>query len=352
MKKICMIIPSFSAKGGIASVVNGYKGSKLESKYNLKYIETYCDGGKIKKIWKAIIAYFLFIIQMFFNKPNVVHIHSSFGGSFYRKLPYIYISYFFKVPIINHIHGADFKKFYKDASNKKKYIIKKSYSKCLYIVALSQEWKDQLKLIVPDSKIQIIENYGILNTNGIEERKKKSNTFNILFLGFICKRKGCYDIPKIANKVLKEIPNAKFILAGSGEVENIKQITPKEIQENIIYPGWIRDKEKDKLLKEADIFFLPSYNEGMPMAILDAMGYGLPIVSSLVGGIPKIVLNNKNGFLTEPGNIENFSNFLIELLKNDKERKNFGSESINIIKNNYSLERHIEKIDYLYQLKV
>ena len=67
-KKICMIVPSFSAKGGIATVVNGYKGSELEKKYDIKYIETYCDGNKVKKIFKAINAYFLFLKEILINK--------------------------------------------------------------------------------------------------------------------------------------------------------------------------------------------------------------------------------------------------------------------------------------------
>lgn len=60
-------------------------------------------------------------------------------------------------------------------------------------------------------------------------------------------------------------------------------------KDNVEFPGWIRNEQKKQYLREADIFLLPSYNEGMPMAILDAMGCGLPIVSTDVGGIPKIV---------------------------------------------------------------
>ena len=48
-KKVCMIVPSFSAKGGIATVVSGYRGTELEKQYDIKYIESYCDGSKVKK---------------------------------------------------------------------------------------------------------------------------------------------------------------------------------------------------------------------------------------------------------------------------------------------------------------
>lgn len=349
MKKVCMVVPSFTAKGGIAAVVSGYRNSELEKKYNIKYIESYCDGGKANKTLKAIIAYFIFIKEIIFNKPDLVHVHSSFGASFYRKLPFVYIANIFRIPVVNHIHGADFNDFYLNASDKKKKFIRKVYNKCLYIVVLSQEWKEKIELLLDEKKIVIIENYGTLNEKAILERNIKSNEYKILFLGFICKRKGCYDIPAVVKKVSEKVPNIKFILAGTGEVEEIKKIIPNTIQKNIIFPGWIRNKEKDRLLKEADIFFLPSYNEGMPMAILDAMGYGLPIISTTVGGISKIVLNGKNGFLFEPGDIDGFSNSLIELLLDNDKRKSFERVSVNIIKDSYSLEKHIKKLYLLYE---
>ena len=347
-KRICMVVPSFSAKGGITSVVSGYKKSKLENDYDIRYIETYCDDSKISKFLIILKAYFKFLYLLFFWKPDIVHIHSSFGGSFYRKLPFIFLAYKTNIKIINHIHGADFNDFYLSASSWKKSLIKKTYGKCSVIIALSNEWKDKLKQIVNEEKIVVIENYGILEKNAIKERQYKVNNHNILFLGFICKRKGCYDIPKIVERVANEFPDVKFILAGSGDIDKIKAITPEKIKRNIFYPGWVRNEEKDKLLRNADLFFLPSYNEGMPMSILDAMGYGLPIVSTNVGGIKKIVHENENGFTCDPGDVMKLSEKILKLLMDDQLLKTAGNESVLIIKKYYSLETHIKKLELVY----
>ena len=348
MKKICMIVPSLSAKGGITAVVSGYRGSKLEEKYDIKYIETYCDGGIVCKLFIVLKAYFSFIYTILFWKPSIIHIHSSFGGSFYRKLPFIVISDFFHKTIINHIHGADFKEFYLSASKRKKDRIKKVYDKCTVIVALSKEWENNLKRIVDEKKIIVIENYGVLNLSAIKERQEKKNTNNILFLGFVCKRKGCYDIPQIVEIVKKDIPDVKFVLAGSGEIKQVKSIVPDTIKENIVFPGWVRDKQKDNLLREADLFFLPSYYEGMPMSILEAMSYGLPIVSTSVGGITKIVHDKENGFVAEPGDIEKLSKSIITLLTDTRLLKEAGNNSVLILKNGYSLDQHINKLISIY----
>ena len=348
-KTICMIVQDPFVKGGIASVVNGYKGSKLEEDFDIKYVESYKNGNKLEKLIKAFNGIIKFIKILIVDKPSVIHIHSSFGASFYRKIPFIYISHLLNKKIINHIHGANFEEFYDNAPNYKKRMIQNSYNKCNYLIALSEEWKVKLNKIVSEDKIVVIENYSILNKEAILEREKKDNNNQVLFLGELGERKGCYDIPEVVKAVSDVIPNVKFILCGDGEQEKIKnKLREYNIESKVEFPGWVRGNEKDKIMKESDILFLPSYNEGMPMAILDSMGYGLPIVSTTVGGIPKIVKNGINGYIYEPGDTVNFSKSIIHLLLNYNECKLFGEKSFKIVNDRYSLEKHIYLLEKLY----
>ncbi len=353
MKKVCMIVPNKMVKGGIASVVNGYRGSILEKDYKIIYVESYKDGNKFTKLLKAIKGYLQFIKVLIFNRPDLVHIHSSFGPSFYRKLPFIYLASWSRIPIVNHIHGADFNEFYVNASVKKKKIIRKVYSKCNKLIALSEEWKENLSQIVSKDKIVIIENYSILHEDALKERLNRPCNNQILFLGELGKRKGCYDIPFVIELVAKVVPNVKFVLCGAGNKDDealIKNmIIEKNIENNVVFPGWIRGEEKDKILRESDVFFLPSYNEGMPMSILDAMGYGLPVVSTNVGGIPRIVHNGKNGSYCSAGDISKLSLGIIMLLKNNEDLKKASKESFMIVREKYSLVNHLNRIKALYE---
>lgn len=353
MKKICMVVPNRLVKGGIAAVVNGYRGSKLEEDYDIAYVESYIDGSKLGKLLKGIKGYFYFIRILLKNKPDIVHIHSSFGPSFYRKMPFIYMASWFQIPIINHIHGADFDEFYVHATERKKRRIKAIYNKCDVLIALSEEWKERLAQIVSDEKITIIENYSILHEEVLDQRLKRKCNNIVLFLGELGRRKGGYDIPKVVEAVVKEIPDIKFILAGAGkecdEAAIKKLCEEKGVMCRISFPGWVRGEEKDKLLREADLFFLPSYNEGMPMSILDAMGYGLPIVSTKVGGIPKIVFPKINGELFAPGDIKGFSEAIISILKDKDYRGACERESLKIVELNYSLEHHLELLVNVYE---
>lgn len=352
MKKVCMVVPNSMVKGGIAAVVNGYRGSQLEKDYDVIYVESYKDGGKLTKLLKAINGYFHFLKVILIDKPDLIHIHSSFGPSFYRKLPFIYMASQAKIPIINHIHGADFDEFYVKASTKKKDLIKKVYGKCSKLIALSAEWKKQLSTIVPASKIIIIENYSVLYEDAFQERQKRSCNNQVLFLGELGKRKGCYDIPAVAKLVAEEIPHVKFLLCGTGNETDEKAIRKlikeKNVETNFVFAGWIRNEKKDRALRDSDIFFLPSYNEGMPMSILDAMGYGLPIVSTDIGGIPQIVRNGENGYILSPGDIRAMSDVIRYLLQHPDKSKLMGKESMKIINNKFSLQIHEKKLSQLY----
>ncbi|MDO5349827.1 MAG: glycosyltransferase family 4 protein [Lachnospiraceae bacterium] len=353
MKKVCMVVQDPMVKGGIAAVVNGYRGSQLEKDYQIVYVESYKDGGKYSKLLKAIRGYFHFLKVLVVDRPDLVHIHSSFGPSFYRKLPFIYMASWAGVPIVNHIHGADFESFFRNAVNRKKEYIRKVYDKCSVLIALSAEWKECLSRVVDSGKIRIIENYSILNEKAYEERNMRACNNRVLFLGELGQRKGCFDIPAVVEMVVATVPEVRFVLCGAGsrtdESAIKKLIEEKKVTANVEFPGWVRETEKDRVLREADVFFLPSYNEGMPMSVLDAMGYGLPVVSTKVGGIPKIVHSGENGICCDPGDVDSMAGAITELLTNDQTRKSASAFSMKIVKEGYSLEAHLKMLEKVYE---
>ncbi len=342
--KICMVVPDRLVKGGIASVVNGYREHDFGGKCEVNYIESYRNGSKWEKLAKALKGYLLFFREMILNKPDIVHIHSSFGPSFYRKMPFIYMACFRGVPVINHIHGAEFETFYLKASDRKKRRIRKVYGKCTMLIALSEEWKRNLESVVSPEKITVIENYcKIPDLSGTEKKKQ------ILFLGEIGKRKGCYDIPEIYGRVLEKGERLPLIMAGDGELAEVKKLfEDRDLLESVSFPGWVRGADKDKCLKESGIFLFPSYYEGMPMAVLEAMAYGMAIVTTRVGGIPHLLEDGVSGYLCEPGDIEGLSKRLLELSKDGDKRRKMGERARQKAIEEYSMESHIKKLMDLY----
>ncbi len=345
--KVCMVVPNAAVKGGIASVVNGYRGSVLEQKYKICYVESYCDGSKWQKLGKALCGYCAFLGQLFCDRPDIVHIHSSFGPSFYRKMPFIYMSCLFGIPVINHIHGAEFDRFYENASERKKKRIARVYGKCARLIVLSEEWKERIAAFVLEERIEVLENYCKIPEEPYDTGRK---TEQVLFMGELGRRKGCYDIPAIWQQVVKEMPSARLVMAGDGEMEAVKEAFVKQgIGSGVAFPGWVRHAEKEKLLRESGVFLFPTYNEGMPMAVLEAMSYGLGIVTTNVGGIPKLIQNGTNGCLEKPGDIQSMAQDVIRLLREPELRRAYGGSARALAMRDYGLERHLERLSMIYE---
>lgn len=346
MKKVLMIGAARNMKGGISTVINSYYETGLDELVDLEYVETLVEGNNLKKIifgLKAVIKY-LFIIKNY----DIIHIHMASRGSFFRKSIFVLIAKIFKKKIILHIHGAEFMVFYKNECIKiiKKYVIF-IFNIADKIIALSDQWKSNLTEIVDNNKIVVIRNSILIPK--VNENKDYSEA-NILFLGRIGERKGIYDLINVIEKIVKQGYRFKLKLAGDGDIEKVREICKsKNISRYIDTVGWINGDDKIKLLKESTIFVLPSYNEGLPMSILEAMSYSIPVIATNVGGIPEVVSNKINGYIIKAGDIKNLEESLIRLIEDKNLRCKMGNNAKETISDNFNLERIIKIIVRLYE---
>lgn len=353
-RRICMIVQQRDVKGGIAAVTNGYYGSRLEDDYDVRYVESYRDGSKWDKLLKALKGYLEFQKVLNEFKPSLVHIHSSFGPSFYRMQPFLYMAKRRGIPVVDHCHGADFDAFFENASDEKKDRIKKVYSKFDKVVVLSEEWRDRFSEVIPREKLVVIPNYCKPQSGSfVEDRAdERFDGKKILFLGEIGQRKGGFDLPDIIARTSKKVPGAEFVICGDGAESDVQKIK-EEIRKKcpgtkVSFPGWVRGEDKERVLRNAAIFLLPSYNEGLPMSILDAMAYGLPVVSTLVGGIPQLVHDGANGCLYKPGDTEGMAAGIASLLDDVDYYRAASLASLEVASSKYGFDRHLELLESVY----
>lgn len=343
--RVLMIGPGRNLKGGISSVVDSYYNIGLEKLVELEYLETFIEGSKLKKFLFALKSLLKFK-KVAMNK-DIIHIHMSSRGSFYRKSLFILKSYKMNKKIILHIHGSEFEKFYKDECNAilKKYV-RNIFRKCNKIIALSDEWKLILSEIENENKIEVLYNSIEIkeNKNSKDYSKKK-----ILFLGRIGQRKGVYDILEVAPQIIYKHPDVEFIIAGDGEVDKFRKLCEKkQINKNVNILGWTAGDKKIELLNEATVYLLPSYNEGMPISILEAMSYRLPIVSSNIGGIPQLVTDGEEGYLFNAGDVSELVRILDKILSDSKLREHLGTNSFNKVSEKFNLEKNISMLYEIY----
>lgn len=344
--KILMVGPGRIVRGGISSVVDSYYELGLDKETELTYIASMQDGNKLKKLVIAFIAYVRFGICL--KKNDIVHIHMAAQSSFSRKALFVRKAKKAGKRVIIHEHAADFDEFFfKQSNEEKRKSIKSVFAMADKVIVLSDEWAEFYGNNVCDQeKLKVL-------YNGVILPGYKRNSYddeNVLFLGRLGYRKGSYDLIKAIPDIVKIIPTAKFFLCGDGEVEKSKQLAHYlGIEKNVEFLGWIRNEDKVQYLKKCSTFILPSYHEGMPMSVLEAMSYGIATVSTNAGGIPQIIENNINGIRISAGDISAIANTLIELLANKQRKKELGNAARKRIEERFNAENNISILLEIYK---
>lgn len=313
-KKI--IVVGTSANGGIRSVIKAYEKSGFYSENNMIFIETCNDKIILKRFYIALTAFTRIFYYTVTGKVSLIHMHMSMRGSFFRKLIIFRIAKLKIIPTIIHLHGSEFKEFYDGSPVIVKKVIKYLLDSVSCIVVLSNSWKKYISSLTKN-KIFIINNF-VPDIYRDEEKQLNRKRSNILYLGVFGARKGIYDLIKVFAEINEQMKGIKLICAGNGEIEQVNQIIKElNLSNKAINLGWISGEQKLNVLNESAIFVLPSYNEGLPMAIIEAMSCSMAVVATNVGGIPEIV-DKKTGILVNPGNIVQLKNALLDLLTMDE----------------------------------
>lgn len=332
-----------NADGGISSVINLFEQYGL---FNEKIIRltSYRNVNTLKKLAVYIIFLFRYLwILITNNNIKLIHLHSAADGSFYRKFLALKIAKIFRKKVIFNIHPIWFIVFYNKSNNFIKRIITNALNNSDLILVLSENIKSEITNICQNRNIQILYNpVAIKEFNHIP-----SDTIRVTFMGNLNKNKGVYDIIEAAKYI--QNPNIIINLYGKGIFEEFNNlISDNQVTEIVKIQGWIGGAEKDIALENSDIYILPSYTEGLPMSILEAMSAGLPIISTPVGGIPEAVKDGVNGFLIQPGDYKALAE-KIDLLANDKELKEkMGQESLRIAKEKFDINVIINQLKEIY----
>jgi glycosyltransferase involved in cell wall biosynthesis len=304
-----------TSNGGIASVVKSYlKCAKINNDISFITLKTnyYKDKNiifEISILISSIIKYFIIICK---DKVDIIHIHSSGNISFYRKSIFLLLSKLFKKKTIFHLHSSNFYSFFLTTNIFKQKIIKYILNLADLVLVLNDDWLYKLKKRFPTIKIKKLHNPIELTFSKPLIKESINTNFTVLFLGFLIESKGILDILKTAD--LTKETNITYYIFGKGELD-YKVVEYSSQNPKVIYGGWIDGIEKEDFLKKSDILFLPSYNEGLPIVILEALSYSLPVVSTKISGIPEQIIDGVNGYLLDSADVEGFARKIIHFSK-------------------------------------
>jgi len=226
------------------------------------------------------------------------------------------------------------------------------------IVAISDQVKKEiLDAGIPDNKISIIDNgINLLRFEEQFDTKEIRKQFGIPLesqvigtVGRLDLEKGHHILLEAAKIVIQKNPSTFFVIVGDGYLKNDLKSRAEQlkIEDHILLPGII--KEVPKILSVFDVFVLPSLTEGLPMALLEAMAAKKPVIASRVGAIPKVIIDNETGILIKPGNANELSKAVIDLLQDKFKADLITKNAYNKIVQEFSSSRMAKQYINIYE---
>lgn len=340
--RVLVVATSCKTRGGITSVVKAHKQGEQWQRFHCHWVQTHRDGNVIRKLWYLAVGWCDYLLRICFY--DLVHVHVSTQISAKRKEPFIYLAKLLHKKIIVHFHAFSAETSY---NGKGKNLFRVIFHQADVLIVLSRAWESSIKEEFPDlQNIRVLFNPCTAKINKKKYDKKKQ----ILYAGTVSERKGYADLIKAFAQIATKHPDWRVVLAGNGETDRGKAIAKSlGISRQVDFLGWVSGEEKDRAFKESMIFCLPSYAEGFPMAVLDAWSYGLPVISTPVGGLPDIARNGENMLLFMPGDINALAGQLQLMIENVDLRVSISKKSLSLAANEFNCQTIDKKLAEIYE---
>jgi glycosyltransferase involved in cell wall biosynthesis len=258
------------------------------------------------------------------GKVSLAHVNVAPRGSTLRKMLFAKAARAAGVPVLLHLHGSGYDEYYASRSAAQQKRIGAFFRAAEGVVVLGDHWERFMRdtLMVDPGKITVVEN-GVPNPGGGADPANECPV--ITFMGAVGERKGVdVLIPALGKVAARGIP-FRARIGGNGDLDHYKKMASEAgIAERVTFLGWVGEDIVDREMCGADIFVLPSRAENQPVAIIEAMARGLPVISTAIGAIPETVIDGVCGLIVPPGEVDPLATAIEALAQDAAMRQRMG----------------------------
>jgi glycosyltransferase involved in cell wall biosynthesis len=279
---------------------------------------------------------------------GLAHIHMAANGSVYRKCLLLLICQLFRVPAIAHIHGGDLDKFCARSTAGTR-LLRAAFRNVSEVVVLGEYWRDFVAhaLGIDPARIKVLPNAIAAPPTPLP--RVAAPECKIVFLGYVTPEKGVDDLLAALSSEELRRRRWQITIAGAGNIEAYRrQAAATGIADRVSFVGWIGEVEVARLLSQSDLLVLPSHFECLPMAIIEAMAHGLPVVATRVGAVTDAVIDNETGLLVPVASPPDLARALQRLVDSPSERQRLGCLGRRRFEAKFDLEAFHARIRAIY----
>jgi glycosyltransferase involved in cell wall biosynthesis len=348
--RVLCISTSLDTRGGIATYVRTLRATPLWARWQTRHIVTHRDGSRARKIATFAVAIPRCVRALAGARPDLVHVHMSSAGSFFRKALLFWIARAFRVPVLVHIHSGRFDRFHDRLPGPLRRTVRGVLTRAAAVVTLGEEWAARITRIAPRARVEILPNTVVVPQ---QAPRRPDGPTHVVFLGAICAAKGTFCLLEAWAKLAAEWDGragARLTLAGDRGVDEARRtIADLGIDGSAQVRDWLPPSEVVALLASADVFVLPSRSEGQPMSVLEAMAHGVCVVASDVGGIPELVEDGRTGVLVPPDDVDALVGALRRVLDDRDLRERLGAAGRQRVRSEFDVDVVWRRLEALYR---
>lgn len=343
--KILVNTPDLSLRGGVS---NHYSGLKPYWKMRVKY-NTVGKRYGLPSILILGFDYVKFPLLCLFGGFDVVLLNPSLGKTaLLRDAWFLRIAKWFKKKTVVFFHGWH-PSMVKSISKQPTTFVK-VYNRADGFLVLAKAFKDDLirwGMTKPITLTTTKVDDALLKDFDIRDKRNKGT--NLLFLTRIEEYKGVYIAVEAYQKAKAQYPGLTLTIAGDGsQLDAVQHLVKEKAIEDVEFLGHVSNTELVMAFRKADLYILPSFSEGMPTSVLEAMAFGLPIISRPVGGLVDFFEPGQMGYLLDSLDSKDFADTILELLQDPEKCKTIGTYNHNYAKQHFMASKVAAQLERIF----
>ena len=280
-----------------------------------------------------------------------VHVNMAERLSLFRKSAVVVTCRALGVPVVLHLHAAQLHHFYRKLPGPLQGLTRWVFSlpaTCLVLGRQAQRFVIE-ELQVPAQRVQVIIN-GVPEPTHARREAGDRAAQQVLFLGNLSERKGVSDLLQALALPGFDRGRLKVTLAGGGDIASYQAAARAlGIEGFVHFAGWTDQRQVSQLMAQADVLVLPSYDEGLPLVILEALANGVAVVCTPVGEIPAVLSDGVNACFVQPGDAGGIASALQRVLKDAVFRQSLERNGRALYEEKFSLDRFFDSLARIHQ---
>lgn len=310
--RVALVAPDRSAHGGVAGFAGALLDSQLAERYDLVPVTTHRDGPRARKLATALAGLARLSWLCATHRVDLVHVNASWNASVVRKAAAVRIARAAGVPVVLQLHGSSVEHGLR-GDGVYTSIARAAARRADVVLAATPVWAAEAAELLGIPSLEIVPNACAASCVP-DHRDPEPAT--LLFLGRLERAKGVFELVDAVAELAPGRPQLRLVLAGEGRdaAEVRARVAAAGLESVTAFPGWVNAEQRRELLARATCVVLPSHAEGLPLALLEAMAAGVPLVATAVGGIPEAARAGREAFLVPPGDVPALAHAIARLL--------------------------------------